>query len=367
MQIHNFYSDLLLSIRTLFDSIIFKPDFIKYYSFNIANRTFELSRRDYKPNYALPAAIINLREDSYTFGERPNVIQNHNMNNINTIPVLVDSETEKVILQQEEHTTIQTEVNINCESQFQASEINYHIKRFLPLTKYIQLHSFTSFLEIPPDILLNYGLDFNNREITNLFVRLNKNLGESEYCYSVKFDPIIYLNSSSVNIGDSSQRSFVVNLDISFQLQMPIFLVYQPGYGTIDRISMDFYRFGHEPISEHSVRPCFNSSRTDMYDSLKRVTKRNLLIHDLNEHDLQTLDNGNYQITVQFTKSDFVIQSDFEFNIMDTTGNINFRVSPSEINTDDNYVQFQFNKTQYSKFNPSLTNPIALQFVEVRE
>ncbi|MFW6246965.1 MAG: hypothetical protein ACOC22_02185, partial [bacterium] len=327
-------------------------------------------KRDYKPNISLPAAIVKLEEERFTFGERPTVISRQHVPNCNQIPILSDPETKKMIYQQEEHTTINVSVTINCESQFQAKEVEYQIKRYLPIEKYIQLLTFTSFLEIPRDLLLTLDMNFNDREITNLFMRFNKNLGQSEYCYSVKYEPLIRLSSSSVNISSSNQRSFAANINLEYMIQIPMWICSWDEPGTIERIAIDFYRFSHEPISENSVRPILNLTPDDKYDKLKHVTKRNLLIHDWDDYyttEDVTIDDTDYKkVGIKFPKEDFIISPDFRFNIFDNTGKLNYNIQPEEVDTDDNYVTFLFTNSEFEKYTPSLTTPLVMQFVEVR-
>ncbi|MCD6435114.1 MAG: hypothetical protein J7L15_01800, partial [Clostridiales bacterium] len=216
MQIHNYFSDLLLSIKTLLDTHILPQKIIKHYDFNIANETFSLLRRNYKPNRALPAAIVSLETDNYLFGQRVNNIINVPVENYNQILVLADLNNEKTIYLQEEQTQININLLINCETQFQAKEIAFHITRYLPKQKYIQLFNYTSFLEIESDILFNLGFDINNHEISNLFTKYNKNLGKIEYCYSVNYNPLIKLEDISVNISDNTQKTFNVQCSLNY-------------------------------------------------------------------------------------------------------------------------------------------------------
>lgn len=369
MQIHNYFSDLLLSVRTLFDNIIFKSDFIKYYSFNIANRTFELSQNDYKPNRKLPAAIINLTGERYAFSERPSNIQNLTVENINQIPVLYDSETDQCIYVQEEQMNIPISVNINCESQFQAKEIEFQIKRFLPTNKYIQLYSFTSFLEIDPHILLRLKMDFNKRDITNLFTRLNKNLGESEYCFSIRYKPLVRLENIDSQISLSSQTTYTVNMQLDLLTQMPLFFVYNDPKPIIKRINVDFTRFAHEPISDKSMRSVIESREQLKLTVPNKLVRRNLLIHDLNEFGLKSIiiKGVEYKLfEVQFSHDDFIIKENFEFNFFDKGMNFHNNIKPTLIDVDDNIVKFQITDSDYyDYFEASITSPIILQFVEL--
>jgi len=361
MQIHNFYSDALLSIRTLFDKIIFRPNFIKYYSFNIANRTFELSQRDYKPNRELPAAVIMLQTDRYNFGERPANIQNLTIENINQIPVLHDPKTDRTIYIQEEHIVIPIIINVNCESQFQAKEVEFQIKRFLPLTKYIQLYSFTSFLHIDPNLLLRIDMDFTKRSITNLFTRLNKNLGRAEYCFSMFYRPLVQLTSIDTNISTSNQSNYSVNVSIELSNQCPMYIIYDVPKRTIEKINVEFASFGYEPISENPMRPLFGNL------SSNKMSKMNLLIPEFEDFNLTTMthnDKTYKSFEIKFDPEDFVIKKSMTFNFLDIHNKIQ-RIEPTLIDEDINTVKFLVEENFYNNhLNASITNPVVVQFVE---
>ena len=371
MQIHNFYSDLLLSIQTLFDDNIFpRSNFIKHYSFNIANRTFELSKRDYKPNRALPAVIVNLEDDQYSFGERPTNIYHSKMENTNQIPVLYDEITNKVVYVQEEHTTVNLSININCESQFQAKEVEFTIKRSLPVNKYTQIHSFTSFLEIHPEILLNNKMDFNDHTITNLFTKLNNNLGDAEFCFSMSYNPLIKVESITTNIASSTQLTYQVTLNLSVMIQMPMYFLIDEIKNDILKINIDFTRFGNEPISSNSMRS-FNEQTNQLHvvDPDKWV-RRNVLIHDLTEYiynptTLIVNEIEYFLFEIHLNPDDLVITENFIFRFFDIYNNIHI-IIPTLIDTDINTVKFQLTTTDYEQyFCASLTLPIIVQFVEV--
>jgi len=371
MQIHNYFSDLLLSIRTLFDNIIFKPNFIKYYSFNIANRTFELSQNDYKPNRELPAAIISLNDERYSFSERPTNIQNLTIENINQIPVLFDVVTDQYIFVQEEQVNVPITVNINCESQFQAKEVEFYIKRFLPLNKYIQLYAFTSFLEIDPHILFKLKMDYTQRDITNLFTRLNKNLGKAEYCFSIRYEPLVRLESIDPQISSSTLTKFTTNMQLDMLIQMPLHFLYNDPKPIIETINVDFTRFGHEPISENSMRSVTGTREKWRQTVPKKLVRRNLLVHDLEEFSLDTLivNEISYKLfAITFEFEDFIIKENFEFNFFDVSTKFHRNIKPTLLDTDTNTVKFQFTEEEYNNyFKAEMTKPIIVQFVERME
>jgi hypothetical protein len=424
MLIHNFYQDILLSIRTLFDSVIFKDrnfisteridTFIKSYQFNLANRTFAFSKKHFKTNFEFPSVIVTLNEDRITFGhEKPNVIQRIDTQNINSILVLSDPENRVDIYLQEEHVLISLDIQINCESQLQAKEIEFTIRRFLPLDKYIQIMSFTSFIDIEPDFLLSLDMDFNSHEIINLFVRLNKNFGSPMYSFSILYRPLIKLASSNVTINDGNSSSFPVNLSIEYAIQMPMWLTTNIDRKIIEKINIDFHRFGNEPISDNNCRQLLsasslikknnylgdelivrstdgnnikssksiqNSSSQDFLTttaptdtridcSIKQdyLTIRNLIIYNIKDYEFieeNYIDNGNYILGIRFKENDFKIYNEYRFNIMDINGKIHYDVKPYSIAEDINQVKFAIPKKLFnSMFNPTINKPLIIQFL----
>ena len=368
MYIHNFFSDLLLSFRILFDNIIFKPDFIRSYEFNVANRSFSLSKNDYRPTYEFPSCLVSLNSDAPSFGERPTIIQKAAIPNVNMIPVVFDKDSEKVVYVQEEQTQVSISIAFNCETQFQAKEMEFRIRRFLPMNKYIQLFRFTSFLEIPATNLLTQGIDFNNHEVINLYTRMNGNIGDIDYCFSLEYQPLIRLDSISVSISDTSQRSFPINLDITYQIQMPMWISWDALARDIQSIHVDFSRFGHEPISENSTRPVIKVS-DDKFAGKKRLIRRNLLVHDLNDHELLNIpDLEKVSFAIQFKKDDFIIMKDFQFDIFDIKGKFHQDIKPSLIDSELNKVIFEFTNSDYENFyKATITSPIIVQFIEIFE
>lgn len=369
IQIHNFYSDLLLSIRSLFDTQIFSSNYIKHYSFNVANRTFELSKRDYKPNRALPAIIVNLLTEEYSFGERPTNIRQSTLPNINQIPVLYDPESKSIVYTQEEHATVSINVNINCESQFQAKEIEFQVKRFLPLTKYTNILSFTSFLEINNQYLLDININPNDRSIDNLFVKLNKNLGRLEYCYSMFYNPSIRMDSIDTSISATSQQSFTVSVALSLMIQMPLYIFSEKEKGIIERINVDFTRIGNDPITTNSTRSFIKNTNDYLVlsNSTKNIKANLLLFNLLEDNNLTslTVNDINYKLfDVYIPESDLVLEEDFIFRIFDVRNQVH-DITPTLIDTDINTIKFQVTNEDYENYyTASLTTPIILQIIE---
>jgi len=233
MQIHNFFTDLLSSVRLLIDNHLFphNPGLVKSYEFNLGNRTFQLGLEP-TSSYALPAVIINLQDDSINFGgRRSDLIQKNGLESINKIPVLYNSTEELTAYVHEEQSIIPFSVSFNCESQLQAKEISYQIKRTLPLYKNLNILEFTTFLEIDNKILFEYlKYDILLSNIENLYTKINHNTGNVEYCFSLKYKPLIRLDSVNTSISDSSQSTFQTQLELSYVIPIPQYFIVGKNY-----------------------------------------------------------------------------------------------------------------------------------------
>jgi len=364
MLIHNWFSDILLSSQIMLDNIIFAdkkifknnfPEyFIKHYEFSLANRTFVVGNDKFKTGFEYPTCLVTLGEDSYIFNERPNVIQYTTLPNVNQIPVLYDTTSKTIINLQEEQTTIAIQLQINCESQLQAKEVDFTIKRYLPIGKYIHLIEFTSWLEISSEIMLSLGMDFNHNEILNLFTRINHNTGNIGHFFSVRYKPLIKLESITSSSTDISQRSFPVNVEMSYLIQQPIWL-FSEKYRIIENINVDFVSFGKEPIS-------FNSCK-GINGNTKNV-RMNLVISSLEEFGLKN--NDENIISIKFNKREFKFTSDMYFDIIDIYGNRHKDVKIVDNNSiEENIIRFKFSEDEINKYyNATITSPIILQIIE---
>lgn len=260
MQIHNYYSDLLLSIRSLFDNKVFNPNTIKHYDFNIANRAFAIDK-DYKTQFEFPACIVTLNDDHYIFGERPNVIQQFGPENKMQHIALHNFSNNRQVIIQEEHVQTNISVVINCESQLQAKDLEFMVKRALPLNKYIQILEFTSFLEIPYSYLKTLEFEIYGHQILNLFTKMHENTGQVDHCFSMTYRPHIRLESINATIPDASTRSFPVNIELSYLTQMPMELKCIQLSGAIETINVHYSRFGYDPIADYPVQKVLNVFR----------------------------------------------------------------------------------------------------------
>jgi hypothetical protein len=361
IQIHNFYCDLLLSIPLLIDNNILPSNYIKNYQFNIANRTFNLfntsnKSNPYQPNYDLPAAIVELQDHNFIFGKRPSNIQFSTLTNTNQIPILYNKEKDITCYLQEDHVQTNINILINTSSQLQAKDIEYAFENILPLNKFIQFHKFCSYLEIPREFLIDIDLNPRYNQIYNLYSRLNKNTGGIEYTYGIEYQPLIQLNSIDSTISQT-QQTFTTSISLTYQLQMPLYVVYSKEYN-INRINIDFTRFGHEPISP--VRPQTISNEEE-YNKHNKVFM-NLLVHEIDN----LIENDNkiyFSITIPIEDLDLSIIDNI--NILDIYGKPHYNVGNPVFNMVDNKVSIELDSNKFDLyFRPGLTNPIIIQFVQ---
>lgn len=220
MKVHNFYVDLLLSLRHLFDDIIFGNGVVSSYQFNIGSRSLQL---DYETQYALPAIICNF-QSSTPFHYHPYITQRHWMDNHSKFPVLWDKTKQLwLVMQEEMHETV-IDFVINCETQIQAIEMNHHLTNIMPIGKYIQIHHFYSYYAIDESYFQKALFDVGNDDIANLFTRYNNITDKVEHSCAVRHEPIMKIENSNVSIASQDQRSFSVQANMNILMGVPVYI-----------------------------------------------------------------------------------------------------------------------------------------------
>ena len=354
MYIHNLYNDLMLSTTILLDHVIFNSsDVIKKYEFNLGNRSFQLPK-DLKANIDLPVAIVTINDESASFGQRTETLKQLINPNVNHIKVLYNKTKKSFLYLHEESTQIPISITINTESQLQAKEISHVIRRYLPMNKYIEQHSFSSFLEISNQFLGSLYFDPYSDEIINLFSKFNKLLGITDFYFSVNYRPILRLDSISAAAPDSTQRTFQVTVDLTYMMQWPMFLFYEP-LKLVERINLNINtpEFNN-PIS--SIKP------VTLFDHKKQI--KNYMMHENNI--LNMTDNEfvyfNYVFEKRFHN---VSDKNTEYNLVSTKNNkFLFNILPHSFIDEDNTITFKISREDYEKhFTPSIINPILLQII----
>ncbi len=359
MQIHNFYSDLLLSTRHLFDNYIFKTaDYIQKYEFNYGNRAFQLDS-DYKQNFKFPVLMVNLGNVNSSYGQRTENLQPIQTATENQIPVLYNRTNEQYLYVQEEQSNINISIVINCESQFQAREIEHVINRFLPLNKYIGILKYTSFLEVSQEYISKDLFHFQEHDIVNHYERLNRNTGNVDHFFSLQYEPLIKNESISTTISDSNQRSFQVNLDLNYLIQLPIF-VFNDKDNFIDSIHVNYGNYGYESIADYPVQKIINND-TELDLHLKTI-KHQLLFHDesIIEHY-----NGLTRIKLEPNKKSIELKDYWSYNFV-CNGKIHKDMSfIFHYEEDANRVDFEMPTTVFEdEFKIAFDKPLIIQIIE---
>ncbi len=359
MYVHNFYSDLMLSTRILFDNAIFKnADYIKRYEFNYGNRTFQLDK-EYKTEFEFPVAIVSLSNQSVPFGQRTENLQMTRIENINHVPVLLNKTNGKVLYMQEEHSSVNLSISINCESQFQAKEMEHVILRYLPLNKYCSIIKYTSFLELDQQFENYDEFNCNEHDIINLYTKMNKNLGQIDHCFSLWYEPLIKNESTSVSISDSSQRSFQVSIELNYLIQIPVKL-FSDDNKYIDSVNINYTPNTFEPVFDYPVQKILNENSNKQLHN-NTVKRQFILSEELVSFNEQ---QDKYYVTIQFDHGDMIIDNKLSFAFL-FKGHL-YKELKYELIEPTNKIIFEFSKTywetEYKDFN--VVNPILVQFIK---
>lgn len=215
---HVYFLDALLSLRYLYDNLIFGPDTIKHYETNIGNRSFQLN---YNTQWELPTVIINY-QDSRVVEYHPWQILQSSLGNHSKFPILFNKTKDLVLELQEEEYELTISVILNCESQLGALSMQHQILNYLPIGKPLQLYHYYSFLEIPEKFLNPEMFDINNDTILNLYTKKDTLKDKPVHCCAVQYEPILRLDSCTLGIANSEQHSFSVESVFVMNIPMPI-------------------------------------------------------------------------------------------------------------------------------------------------
>lgn len=380
IQIHNFFSDILLSVTTLFENYLFdykpfffgdniverKPRrFIQSYQFNIGNRTYQIG--DYKEaaKIEFPTAIVSLSNDETAFGKSLSLIGHHQIQDVNEVPVLYNRTTKKYVYVREEQSHVNMNIQINCESQLQAKEIEHQIRRFVPLNKYIQFMSFTSFMELPSRFITKEKFNPEKHEIDNLFFKTERETGIPIWCYSLQYKPLIRLNSCYADIGDSSARSWAVTVDLTYLIQLPMWIFLDTDRDKPERVNISFSYGSFEPIADsaNQIGTPLDIDGTPVKPQLSYIVR--------NDDDcISTDEEENKTITAKLPEDFFSIKDQ---PIKITNGGSSEIILSTDIRVDNdvivnwdeinNQVILKFKHSVWDKWEPTQTSPIIIQFL----
>lgn len=152
------------------------------------------------------------------------MIEHHRICDVNEVRCTHNKDTDIDIWVREQQSIIYMMAQINCESQLQANEVAHQIKRFISPGKYIQLFPFSSFQQIPSYFFNTEYNDPNKHEIENLYMKYEPETGNVSYYFQMNYKPLFRFNSVTAEISDNSARSYPVMCDISYLIQLPMWL-----------------------------------------------------------------------------------------------------------------------------------------------
>ena len=249
MLVHNCYSDLLSSSTYFLNNFILSDHHIKikHFQYNIGNSSFQL---DHGTQHELPAAIVTLQSIN-PFINHPHTFHRAIGNNMNKIPVLYDRTKNIELFLQEEMYTIAVTININCDSQLQALEVQHRMMNYIPLNKYLQAYRYTSFFELDPNLLSKYLIDVRKDKIENLFYKQNKYTDTFDYCFAVEYEPLMRLNGCDIGIESSVNSSFQVACSFEFLTHVPVYMV-TPKVNWDSLVSSNYLQYNKIPVPVRS-------------------------------------------------------------------------------------------------------------------
>jgi hypothetical protein len=218
MEIYNYHTDLLVSLRYFFDNFIFNSGVIKGYQFNIGDRSLQINN---DPKFELPRIIINYGSNHSLF-YHPYTWLRTQLNN-SAVPILYNRTKNLTLEVHEELFEFQIAVIINCESQLSALNIEHALQNKLILNKYFSLYEYNSFIEIDKQFLTSQMFDVNNDDILNLFIKYNPIRNLTEYCYSIKYSPMIKMDSIDIQLGSTDQHSFSISVALTILNHVPVY------------------------------------------------------------------------------------------------------------------------------------------------
>ena len=358
MYIHNLYNDLMLSTTILLDhTILNNSNYIQKYEFNLGNRTFQLPR-DPKVNIDLPVAIVTINDEQASFGQRTETLKQFTGPNINNIKVLYNKTKNSFLYLHEESTLIPISITINTESQLQAKELSHIIKRYLPLNKYIMPFYFTSFLEIDDKFLNNIYFNPHKDNILNIFSKYNKLVGNTDFYFSVKYQPAIRLDSISAAAPDSSQRTFQITIDMTYLMQWPMYLFHEE-HKIIEHINLNIN-------TPEFNSPITNISPMRLFEDNKR-TKNYIRYEETKETTINLTNSEHVYFNYQFEKQYHdITNKNTTYNLVSTKSDkFLYDIKSFSDVPDDNIITFKITREEYEKyFTPRVNNPIVLQIIE---
>ena len=180
-----------------------------------------------------------------------------------------------------------------------------------------------------------------------------------DYFFSINYEPLIRNNSISTNISDSTQRSFQVTLDLTFNIQLPIFL-FDNNLQNVESININYGNYGLEAVSSYPVQKIISDNITKDHS---KTVKWQLLFVDGDTIVQRDDTNNTTRVVLQPNPDSIKLDSNNTYNFVNN-GEIHKDV-PHQFFEAENKVIFDFPTTYFNEnFNISKHNPFIIQIVE---
>jgi hypothetical protein len=321
MKVHNFYSDVLLSLSYFINNIT--NNSINTFQYNIGSRSFTL---DYNPNYELPAAYVTYNNTTH-MNARPDSFL-RSFSNTNQIPVLYDIEKQLGLKIQEDMFLINIDIDLNADSQLHIINLKHDIETKIPLNKFLQFYKFTSYFEIGDDYLNPYLFDATIDTIENLYFKHDKILDILKYCFSVSYEPLIKLTSINFNNLDLTSGNYGLNLSFELMIQIPVTLLFN--YSLPSQKNADMSEVKQLFYSDVFV-PVLNSNL---------ISEKGFIEFQLFHNDIKYNLNANYiksdnKLVGHYHHTNFIFDFESEIKNEHITGIISGLVNNSYVDNAD--------------------------------
>ncbi len=213
---HNYYSEFLKSFKSFIANVT--NDSITYYEFDYGSKTIDHYRMQENESWEYPTCIIEMQDAQLVDGVGPiarNAMMNVNPSNHNII-IAENLTRYQGILLDKRWVNITFTVTINVEDS--ASLLNYHdlFISQLPFNFTFYDYSYISYIDVSPFV---EGWDFDNEDISNIFVRRDPTGYNDKYYAMVSNTPLLELTSvTKQNDKESATHSLTLNFETMIEI-----------------------------------------------------------------------------------------------------------------------------------------------------
>lgn len=214
---HNYYSEFLKSFKAFIGKVT--NDSITYYEFDYGSKTIDFYKLIQDESFEYPTCIIEMQDAQLVDGVGPiarNAMMNINPSNHNM--VIAENFTKpNIIMMDKRWVNITFSVSINLEDS--ASLLNYHdlFISQLPFNFTFYDYSYISFIDVTP---LVQGWDFDNDDISNIFVRKDPTSARNKYYAMVDNKPLLELTSITKQ-NDKDGMGHQLNMTFETMIEIP--------------------------------------------------------------------------------------------------------------------------------------------------